>query len=178
MISDALTAKIIALLGKLSGKSRNFFRREAGNQRVGGQKFATANPCLGGSDGGCRPPTTRPLQMSLRASGVPGNSDLAKRERYFIAATSTCNRRARASLTICSNCRAVASSIHSSPHCEQIVASTSRTTTTPLPRSTLKVVLPFVFLPPQIGQISLGLLITFSLFDSPTRKRPMMVRKR
>jgi hypothetical protein len=101
-----------------------------------------------------------------------------RRERYFMAATSTCNRRVRASLTICSNCRAVASSIHSSPHCEQIVASTSRTTTTPLPRSALKVVLPLVFLPPQIGQISLRLLITFSLFDSPIQKCPVMARKR
>src|SRR5436190_22105283 len=32
-----------------------------------------------------------------------------------------------------------------SPHCEQTVASTSCTTTTPLPRSALNVVLPFVF---------------------------------
>src|SRR5207244_4540601 len=93
-----------------------------------------------------------------------------RRGLHFIAATSTCDRRARASLTISSNCRAVASSIHSSPHCEQIVASTSRTTTTPLPRSVLKVVLPLVFLPPHIGQIWLVLVIIFSLFDSPTKK--------
>src|SRR5206468_11416662 len=98
-------------------------------------------------------------------------------ERYFIEATSTCNRRARASLTIRSSCRAVASSIHSSPHCEQIIASTSRTTTTPLPTSALKVVLPLIFLPPQSGQIWLVLLITFSLFDSQTQTLPVMARK-
>src|SRR6266581_5767817 len=100
-----------------------------------------------------------------------------RRELHFMAATSTCNRRARALLTISSNCRAGASSIHSSPHCEQIVASTSRTTTTPLPRSALNVVLPFVFLPPQIGQIWLVSLIIFSLFDSPPQKHPVMARK-
>jgi hypothetical protein len=42
----------------------------------------------------------------------------------------------------------------------------------------LKVVLPFVFLPPQMGQISFMLLMIFFWFDSLTRKYPTMARKR
>ena len=53
-----------------------------------------------------------------------------------------------ASSTIFSNFSEIASSIQSAPHCEHTVAGTSLTTTTPKPRSTVKVVFPAFFPPP------------------------------
>lgn len=49
-------------------------------------------------------------------------------------------------------CWAVPLSIHSSPHCAHTCAFTFRTTTTPVPKSTLQVVVPEVLCPPQSGQ--------------------------
>jgi hypothetical protein len=54
--------------------------------------------------------------------------------------TSTIWRFWRASLTISSNFEAIESSIQSAPHCEHTDAGTSLTTTTPNPKSTVKVV--------------------------------------
>jgi hypothetical protein len=58
-----------------------------------------------------------------------------------------------ASLTISSDFDAIESSIQSAPHWEHTDAGTSLTTRTPNPKSTVKVVRPAFFLPPQRGHV-------------------------
>jgi hypothetical protein len=77
-----------------------------------------------------------------------------------VMSTSRCPE--RASFTSCSSRRAVASSIHSSPHWEQTVACTRRTTTTPLPKSAVNVVSPLVLFPPHSGHWLICAFITFA----------------
>lgn len=71
----------------------------------------------------------------------------------------------------------VSSAIQSVPHCSQTRAGTLRTTTTPKPRSTVNVVVPFTFDPPQMGQVFLALMVS-SEFDSPIQIYPDWVRRR
>ena len=69
----------------------------------------------------------------------------------------------RALWVMFSNNSAVLSSIHSSPHCIQICAGTLRTTTTPVFKSAVKVVLPFWIEPPQTGHCA-GICFILFLF--------------
>jgi hypothetical protein len=69
----------------------------------------------------------------------------------------------RAASTILSSILAVLSAIHTSPHCEQMVAGTCRSATAPLPGSALKVAVPLDFLPPQRGQVVLDPFTFFAL---------------
>ncbi len=55
--------------------------------------------------------------------------------------------------TIFSSFSEISSEIQSAPHCEQILAGTCLTTTTPSPKSTVNVVKPLFLNPPQSGQV-------------------------
>jgi hypothetical protein len=115
---------------------------------------------------------TNGLRLRSRSRAVWRNRSQLK------VLTSTCRPRVRASSTIASNRRAVASSIHSSPHCEQTVAGVFRTTITPAPSSAVNVVAPPVFVPPQRGQTSLRAVIIVFWSDSRTQILPSTVRRR
>lgn len=79
--------------------------------------------------------------------------------------------------TIASISKAASGEIHSSPHCEQRVALTLRTTTTLESKSTVKVVNPASFFPPQSGQADFRLesFVNFPLPFSPTRLKTIGV---
>ncbi len=93
---------------------------------------------------------TSPSRNKYRFS-IEVHYQLAFKSLYVATSIIACF--SRASATNLSSTSDAVSSIQSAPHCSHTVAGTSRITTTPKPRSTVKVVAPSRQFPPHIGHL-------------------------